>query len=240
MENPIVALARVLGATRVTQRIGRDLYDRQRPDLMAIYFEGTDEVGHVFAPFTPPRTDCASVPEADVAKYRRVVETYYAAVDRMLGQWMRRAQEDGATVLVHSDHGFKWSTDRPCGLASGSWSTAAFWHRKEGVLAAWGKGVAPSRERAKASLFDVAPTVLALARTFPPIAGCRGRSLKAAFSDCRRFETEQDLPVSSCGAWRPRRCRRRNERVRKKLLALGYLSPGEAPPLRRPAATGRG
>ena len=31
MENPIVALARVVSATRVTQRIARDLYDRHRP-----------------------------------------------------------------------------------------------------------------------------------------------------------------------------------------------------------------
>ncbi len=85
---------------------------------------------------------------------------------------MRRAQEDGATVLVHSDHGFRWGADRPCGLASGNWSTAAFWHRKEGVLAAWGKGVVRSKERAEASLFDVAPTVLALLG-LPADAGCR-------------------------------------------------------------------
>ena len=231
MENPIVALARVLGATRVTQRIGRDLYDRQRPDLMAIYFEGTDEVGHVFAPFMPPRTDCASVPEADVAKYRQVVETYYAAVDRVLGQWMRRAQEDGATVLVHSDHGFKWSTDRPCGLASGSWSTAAFWHRKEGVLAAWGKGVAPSRERGRASLFDVAPTVLALLDV-PADRRMPGSPLKAAFSNLPALTKTNELagvPVRRVAA-EPMSAAEASEYA-KKLLALGYLSPGEAAPL---------
>src|SRR5678816_2893411 len=77
-------------------------------------------------------------------------------------RWMRRAEEDGAVLLVHSDHGFKWGADRPCGLESGSWSTAAFWHRPEGVLAIWGRGVRRGAARGQASLYDVAPTVLAL------------------------------------------------------------------------------
>ena len=89
-----------------------------------MYFEGTDEVGHIFAPFTPPRMTCAGVADADVARFSGVVETYYGAIDRILGQWMRRAEEDGAVLLVHSDHGFKWGEDRPCGLGSGTWSTA--------------------------------------------------------------------------------------------------------------------
>ncbi len=142
MKNPIVALGRTLAATRVVQRIARDLYDRSRPDLAVAYFEGTDEVGHLFASFTPPRLDCRSVTDADVAKYGRVVSAYYGTVDRILGQWMRRAAEDGAVLLVHSDHGFKWGSDRPCGLASADWVTAAFWHRPEGVLGLWGKASA--------------------------------------------------------------------------------------------------
>jgi predicted AlkP superfamily phosphohydrolase/phosphomutase len=231
MENPIVALSRVLASTRVTQRIGRDLYDRNRPDLMAIYFEGTDEVGHVFAPFTPPRPDCPSVSEADYAKYWRVVETYYSAIDRMLGQWMRRAEEDGARVLVHSDHGFKWGADRPCGLASGSWSTAAFWHRKEGVLAAWGEGVLRSRERGEASLFDVAPTVLALL-DLPADRRMSGSPLKAAFSNLPALAKNNELSnlVVRRVAAAPMSAAEASEYARK-LLALGYLSPGEAPPL---------
>src|SRR5438445_21062 len=102
------ALSRVLAATRVTQRIARDLYDRERPDLLALYFEGTDEVGHLFAPYAPPKLACTS--DADFARYGKVVDGYYALVDRLLGQWMRRAKEDGATLLVHSDHGFKWGS----------------------------------------------------------------------------------------------------------------------------------
>ena len=231
MENPIVALSRVLSATRVTQRVARDLYDRQLPDLFAVYFEGTDEVGHVFAPFTPPRPDCAAISDEDFAKYRRVVETYYAAVDRVLGQWMRRAEEDGATLLVHSDHGFKWGADRPCGLASGNWSTAAFWHRPVGVIAAWGKGVRRTADRGRARILDVAPTVLALLN-LPADRTMPGAALVAAFDGLTPPVREdvfsklavRRLPASAMSASEA-------SEYAKKLLALGYLSPAQAKPL---------
>jgi tetratricopeptide (TPR) repeat protein len=226
MENPVVGLGRVLGATRITQRIARDLYDRTRPNLAVTYFGGTDEVGHLFASFTPPRIDCKSVTDADVAKYGRVVPAYYAIVDRILGQWMRRADEDGAVLLVHSDHGFKWGSDRPCGLASGDWSTAAFWHRPEGVLTVWGRGVRRGQPRGEARLIDIAPTVLALIDV-PGDARMTGHPVSAAFEKPLRFTRTgnaappvrrvADAAVSDAEA----------SEYAKKLLALGYLSPGE-------------
>jgi Flp pilus assembly protein TadD len=227
MEEPVVALGRVLGATRITQRIARDLYDRTRPDLAVAYFGGTDEVGHLFASFTPPRLECASVTDEALRKYGRVVGAYYGTVDRILGQWMRRAEEDGAVLLVHSDHGFKWGADRPCGLASGDWSTAAFWHRPEGVFAAWGGGVRRSQPRGTARLVDVAPTVLALLDV-PGDAPMTGKPVAAAFEKPLRF-TRTDTPLAPV--------RRVANTVMseaeateyaKKLLALGYLSPGES------------
>ena len=226
MENPVVGLGRVLGATRVTQRIARDLYDRTRPDLAVVYFGGTDEVGHLFASFTPPRLACASVTDSDVAKYGRVVHAYYAAMDRILGQWMRRAEEDGAVLLVQSDHGFKWGSDRPCGLASGDWSTAAFWHRPEGVLAIWGRDVRRGQPRGSARLVDVAPTVLALLEV-PGEPRMTGRPVAAAFSAPLRFlRTGTATPEVRRVADAPMTEAESSEYA-KKLLALGYLSPGE-------------
>ena len=60
MQNRIVALDRILSATRVYHHIGRELYDRKLPDLMMLYIEGTDEIGHVFGTVTPPRLPCVS------------------------------------------------------------------------------------------------------------------------------------------------------------------------------------
>jgi predicted AlkP superfamily phosphohydrolase/phosphomutase len=128
-----------VASTRVQQRIGRDLYDRNLPDLMMLYFEGTDAIGHVFAPYVAPRLACVS--ESNFAKYRRAADDYYALIDALIGQWMRRADEDGATLIVNSDHGFRWGADRPCETAGLRAGGAAYWHRREGVFAAYGARV---------------------------------------------------------------------------------------------------
>ena len=235
-------LSRVLAATRVNQRIARDLYDRERPDLLAVYFEGTDEIGHLLAPYAPPKLACTSA--ADFARYGKVVDTYYALVDRLLGQWMRRAQEDGATLVVNSDHGFKWGRDRPCGFSAAGWATAAFWHRPEGVLAAWGAAALRRWDlipeggqippRAKANLLDVAPTVLALL-DLPADPKMPGRALSEGFRALapppRRdvFATTTVRRVAPV----PVTEEKANEYAMK-LIALGYLSPSETRPLAPP------
>ena len=231
MENRVVALARILGATRVVHRAARDLYDRNLPDLTMVYIEGTDEIGHVFAADAPPRLPCTS--ESDFAKYGHAVDDYYAVVDRMLGQWMRRAEEDHATLIVQSDHGFKWGADRSCERSSLNWSTAAYWHRLEGVFAAWGEGVRPGKGSpgSKPTMLDPAPTVLALLGV-PADRSMPGRPIAAAFrklpalaradafahTTVRRVAAEEMSPAQA-------------SEYAKKLLALGYLSGSEARPL---------
>ena len=229
MENAIVALARILASTRVNHHVARELYDRYRPDLTALYLQGTDEIGHVFAPYVPPRLECTS--EADFARYRRAVDVYYALADRILGQWMRRAKEDGATLVVHSDHGFKWGEDRTCARSSQNWATAAYWHRIDGVFAAWGARVRSSKTRAKMSVFDVAPTVLALL-DLPADRRMTGKAATSAFEGvappARRdvFSTVSVRRVSS----QPMSVAEASE-YSKKLRALGYLTGSETQPL---------
>ena len=227
--HPVAGLARILAATRVSHRIARDLYDRERPDLLALYLEGPDEIGHFFAPYAPPKLACVS--DADFARYGRAVASYYAVVDRILGQWMRRAREDGATLLVHSDHGFKWGADRPCGFGSASWATAAFWHRPEGVIAAWGVRVLPSSKRDSAKILDIAPNVLALLgltadRRMP------GVPLLHVFEGLavpRRQDLFSRVAVRRVSA--EATSARQADEYAKKLLALGYLSPSDTRPL---------
>jgi predicted AlkP superfamily phosphohydrolase/phosphomutase len=231
-QHPVQGLARILGATRVSHRIARDLYDRERPDLLALYIEGTDEIGHLFASFTPPKLACVS--DSDFGRYQGAVARYYALIDRLLGQWMRRAKEDGATLLVSSDHGFKWGADRPCGFTSASWATAAFWHRPEGVIAAWGARIRPSRERGFAKMLDVAPTVLALLGV-----ACDRRMTGApppdAFRDVaapRREDVFSRVTVRRLSA--AATTRSEADEYARKLLALGYISASDARSLAPP------
>jgi predicted AlkP superfamily phosphohydrolase/phosphomutase/Flp pilus assembly protein TadD len=229
MENPIVGMERILSATRVYQRIARDLYDRGHPDLMALYLEGTDQIGHVFASYTPPRLRCVS--DAEVARYGGAAEAYFALIDRILGQWMRRAEEDHATLLVHSDHGFKWGSDRSCERASWNWATAAFWHRLEGVFVAWGGATRARTARGQASVFDVAPTVLALLG-LPADRRMSGHALTGFFRDLPEL-ARRDL----MGVVPVRRVvseavsDKEATEYAKKLMALGYLSASDARPL---------
>src|SRR6266496_4306448 len=69
IDNAVAALARIVAATRVYHRAARDLYDKNLPELMTVYIEGTDEIGHFFSPFTPPRLACVS--EEDFGRYHR-------------------------------------------------------------------------------------------------------------------------------------------------------------------------
>jgi Tfp pilus assembly protein PilF len=240
LANPIIGFKKTLAATRASHRLARDLYDRERPELLALYLEGTDAVGHVLGQFVPPRLSCVS--EEDFRRYGGAVEAYYGVIDQLLGQWMRRAEEDRGTVLVCSDHGFKWGEDRSCQRSSLNWNTAAFWHRLEGVLAVWGARVEPAPSRSEASVYDITPTVCALLG-IPTDRRMAGTALLSLFqgvmkpksSDVFSRVSVRRLPESPPAAGEV-------AEYAKKLRALGYLSGSESkavtvPPGDRPGVT---
>jgi predicted AlkP superfamily phosphohydrolase/phosphomutase/tetratricopeptide (TPR) repeat protein len=225
LSDPVVALARTIGATRADSRIARDLYDRTLPDLTMVYFEGTDVIGHLFATDYPPKMDCVS--EEEFARYGHTVQEYFALVDHVLGQWMRRAEEDGATLIVTSDHGFKWGTDRSCEKGSLNPATAAFYHRLEGVFAAMGPRVRGGGERGHASVYDVEPTVAALLG-LPIDDRAQGSPIKAAFRDLPtppRKNLTAEIPVRRLATQKMSAAEA--DEYAKKLMALGYLSGGD-------------
>jgi predicted AlkP superfamily phosphohydrolase/phosphomutase/Tfp pilus assembly protein PilF len=226
LENPVVAMEKILAATRSVQRIARDLYDRERPELTAVYFEGSDAIGHVFASYVPPRLPCVS--DEDFRRYSRTVDAYHTTVDRLLGQWIRRAEEDGATLMICSDHGFKWEEDRTCQRSSLAWATAAFWHRLDGILLVWGKNVKASPGRGDASVYDVAPTVSALLK-LPVDPRMQGKPLLSAFqgvSSPLRREVFRDVAIRRLASNAPTAAQR--SEYAEKLRALGYLTGSES------------
>ncbi len=242
LENPVAALARILGATRAQQRIARELYDRNQPDLMMLYLEGTDAIGHVFGSYTPPRMSIVS--EEDFARYSGAVDEYYAMIDRILGQWMRRADEDGATLVVNSDHGFRWGAERPTELSSLE-SHPALWHRRDGVLAVRGVRVAASPERRSASVFDVAPTISALLG-LPVDRRTEGKVFGAGFRGLGVPERKNLFGTIAVRRLAPEAVSESaSNEYAARLRALGYLSGGEptkldAPGGDRPGVTEKG
>jgi tetratricopeptide (TPR) repeat protein len=112
-----------------------------------------------------------------------------------------------------------------------NWATAAYWHRLNGVFAAWGARVRTSKTRGKLSVFDVAPTVLALL-DLPADRRMTGKPASGAFEGVTApsrkdlFSTVTVRRVSSA----PMSGEQASE-YSKKLRALGYLTGGDAQPV---------
>jgi Flp pilus assembly protein TadD len=230
LEDPVTGYRKILGATRVIGRIAIELYDREKPDLLMAYFQGTDEIGHVLGRFRPPRLP--GVTDEDARRYGEGVAALYAEADRILGELVARADRDGATVLLLSDHGFRWGADRPAAFSGVKIETAYLWHKTPGVLVAAGPAVAAARTRGKASVFDVAPTaarILAL----PPDPAWEGRALPGVVARAAAplpakawstFATVERLVPAD----RPADEKRVADEFTKKLISLGYLTGAEA------------
>ncbi|MDX1999242.1 MAG: alkaline phosphatase family protein [Thermoanaerobaculia bacterium] len=179
---PVSALREILVQTRTYHRLASEWVARERPDLAIVYFEGTDSLGHVFAPYAPPRRP--EISAADFDRFSGVPEHYFQELDGLLGDWRRVAEELGATLLIASDHGFHWGDGRPEALSSAAAATAASWHRREGIFLAWGPGSTAVPARGRGSIDQVAATLLALLG-LPPGQGLAAPPLAevAAVSD---------------------------------------------------------
>ncbi len=64
MEDPIDGMRRILSATRTYMGAGLTLAG-EKPDLLMVYLEGTDTIGHLLAPYLPPPTIEVEPREAD-------------------------------------------------------------------------------------------------------------------------------------------------------------------------------
>lgn len=230
LADPVTGFRKILGVTRVTGRIALDLYDREKPRLLMVYFQGTDEIGHVLARFHPPRLP--GVSEEDFRKYGNGVTALYQEADRFLGGFAARAEADGATLLLVSDHGFRWGSDRPASFSGVRLETAYLWHRSPGILVAAGPAVAASAARGKATVFDVAPTVSRLLG-LPPDPAWEGRPVQAIVA-----KAPAPLPPKSWSTFaaaerlvpaeRTAEERRVADEFTKQLVSLGYLTGAEA------------
>ena len=218
--NPVSALRRILVETRLHHDLATRAIRGQEPDLAVVYFEGTDSIGHVFAPYAPPRQ--ASVPEADYERYRRVPEAYFRYVDGLLGEYRRLAEASKAVLVLASDHGFRWGEGRPERLSSVAHSTAAEWHRREGVYLLRGEGIAPSPGHLhRGSVEQVAATLLALldlppGRKDAPLPGAPS-SGRAPFDYAAHYRPPAPARAGASKA---------DSEALEKLRALGYVGGG--------------
>lgn len=233
---PSSALRRMLVETEIYRRLAVDLLSAGNlPDLTIIYIQGTDTVGHVFAPFAPPKQP--HIDQTDYDRYHDVPVKYFASIDRFLGDIIRIADAVDATIVIASDHGFQWKEDRPKNISSFAVATAAKWHRAEGIYLERGAGIAPSHGHSdRGGIRRICSTLLA-ATGLPPAQGIAGPPLpplkfsKEVAIDYRRsfqpFAPPAAVTASTAGAGE----------ALAKLRALGYIGTGES--TQRPSSAGR-
>lgn len=222
--HPVTALRRILVETDVYHRLATEWISREKPDLAIVYFQGTDSIGHAFAPFAPPRQ--AIVSEQDYARYSPVPELYFRHIDRLLGSYRDLAQQHGATLVLASDHGFYWEEGRPTDLSSFAHATAGKWHRKDGIYLVWGPGIqaAPGHPH-RAGAAQLCSSLLALlglprglGLAEPVLPGIPTPSGKAVHY-ARHYRPPAPVATMSAGS---------DTEAIEKLRALGYIGAGEA------------
>lgn len=166
------------------------------PDLMLLYFGGTDVVSHRFWRYMRPEIYRHKPTPEQIENLGTVIEDYYAYIDRMLGQLLKLYESD-VRIIVISDHGFQpdnldaqFDPDNPpANISSGSHSDAP-----PGVLIASGPHIRKSSvnqppqslkrkdlERV-GSVLDITPTILAMMR-IPVGKDMDGNVIKKMFRD---------------------------------------------------------
>jgi tetratricopeptide (TPR) repeat protein len=222
--HPVSALRRILIDTRVYERLSLDVIERDRPDLTIVYFEGTDTIGHAFAPFAPPRQPQVSASDFD--RYNQVPERYFRRIDNQIGEYRRLADAAHAVLMLASDHGFLWKQGRPATLSSNATTTAAKWHRDEGMYVLWGAGIRPSSgHTGRGSVQQVCATLLALLGlppgrdvTGPPLPGADAPVAQPRVDYFARYRPAA-APASSATASADRD-------TLANLKSLGYIGDG--------------
>ncbi len=224
-DNRINHLRKILAVTHGVFNVGRWMLERHPADLVALYIEGTDTIGHRFAHFLPPKLSWVSA--ADYRKYNMTMARYYELVDRELARLMEKAPPD-TTWIVTADHGFFTGAARPSVLPDDFTTGAAEWHRMVGVFMAMGPGIRPGKLK-HADIYDLCRTLLWLEGA-PISRQLEGRELTDIMQPSWVEEhppvyvdTYEDLPLT----WKAEGARSIMDEARiKELQALGYLSPG--------------
>jgi Flp pilus assembly protein TadD/predicted AlkP superfamily phosphohydrolase/phosphomutase len=220
----------LLAAGRTYLGIATGLAPEDPPDLQAVYFEGTDTVGHLFMRFRPPRLP--GVSEETFASFRHVVDRYYETADGYLGKMLEGKGEDW-TVMILSDHGFLTGANRPrTSDPRIGHGPAADWHRRFGMLVLSGRHIREGVELSEATVYDIAPTVLALFGQ-PVPASWPGVTLASAltseFLEAHPVRYRPDDPPLSVwpaeGGVVPHDPATRE--VLEKLESLGYIGPAD-------------
>ena len=220
------AVSSTRGHTQEAAWLSRNL----KPDLLAVYYEGIDMVGHRFQHcMTPSLPNC---PPEDARRYGGTVDAFYEFQDAMIGQLLA-AQPGPHYTLVVSDHGFFSGDDRPKDMLPYTDENPVQWHREEAVFILNGPGIKPGPLAVSLSVYDVMPTLLYLLG-MPTAGDMHGEIARAAFTEefLRAHPPAEVKSYEELGPPHTVSAAEADPAVEKEIIAnlarLGYVSPSTA------------
>ncbi len=137
------------------QRVALYLAEQKKPEVLAVYFEGPDIVGHFFWKYMEPEY-FTKAPARDLERFRDTLRNYYQLMDGYLGELIQASGPDTAFLIV-SDHGMKRvSKEGAVGLQSGAHTQS----RVNGIIIFSGPGIKKGQRIQAPRILDLTPTAL--------------------------------------------------------------------------------
>lgn len=225
---PEIAIPRLTAAIAecaTNQAITTWIMETQPWEVLAVYFNTIDHVGHSFMFFHPPRME--HVPEGLYEQYNDVVNATYCFHDLMLNRLMKLVDDDTAVMIV-SDHGYLSGASRPV-VTPGHALGPTVWHRPYGMFFLKGPGIRKDELVFGARLLDIAPTALTILG-LPVGEDMTGRVLQQVF--------EHPAEVATIPSWEatgprygatgePAADPFAEQAALRQLIELGYVEPME-------------
>jgi predicted AlkP superfamily phosphohydrolase/phosphomutase len=204
----------IYAADMTFYRAGLELYRRNHPDFMAVYFRGVDAVSHRYWDLDMPGTFSPPITDAEYQWLKGLIPNYYIFTDRLIGDFLKEADANTNVVLT-SDHGF---------LGGGKGVMA---HKLDGILFLQGPAVKQGVSISGATVLDITPTILAL-YGLPTAADMDGRPIEDALKSSvmkkiakdnrlKTYETARAKPAGEPIASPV------DQELRERLRSLGYI-----------------
>ncbi len=202
--------------------IGLELWRRERPDTLMVYVEGVDSTSHLFGHLFRREKLAGELAEQQ-KRFGNTVESMYLYADRIVSEYLD-VMDDDTTLVVLSDHGFDLGVlhDDPSKTRDMR-RVSERYHKIEGILYMYGKGITPRARIDAPTLLDITPTLLALGGV-SPARDMQGRILTEALAfpapdrTVGTFETGQNRVAEASGDSAPV-----DPAILEHLRSLGYL-----------------
>jgi predicted AlkP superfamily phosphohydrolase/phosphomutase len=129
--------------------------------FVAVRFPGVDAVAHYFLRYANP-VPFGDVSEDERQRYGRVLDDYYGFIDTVIGETLSSLTDDDLLLVVSAFGMEPLSPGKRLleQLVGNTEISGSHERAPDGFLLAFGSDVAPGRRPQRASILDVAPTVL--------------------------------------------------------------------------------